>query len=185
MDTETGILDNGTFFRNVIFPSLYYDRALSDNGVRKKYGLVESDFLYPPRTDIMARKNNLFNKDANYRNFGATLSTTKGQIAIASGILTKRWEEGCRSYYTYKLEEKSDYFFSFVSADYAVVTDEWISPSGKKAAIEMYHSPKHKNNLGYFVKGIKISFDYNSKNYLEYPHSVIRVIKFPAHSNFA
>ena len=27
--------------------------------------------------------------------------------------------------------------------------------------------------------------DYNSKNYLEYPYSVIRIIEFPAHSNFA
>ncbi|MFT5736209.1 MAG: ABC-2 type transport system permease protein [Maribacter sp.] len=185
MDTETAILDNGTFFRNAIFPSFHYDRALSDNGVRKKYGLEELDFLYPPRTDTMALKKNLFNEDANYMNFEATLSTTKGQIAIAPGILTKKWEEGDRSYYTYKLEEKSDYFFNFVSADYDVVTNEWIAPSGKIVAIEIYHSPKHKGNLGYFVKGIKISLDYNSKNYLEYPHSVIRVIEFPAHSNFA
>jgi ABC-type transport system involved in multi-copper enzyme maturation permease subunit len=185
MDTETAVLQNGTFFRDGIFPSFHYDRALSDNGVRKKYGLEELDFLYPQRTDTMALKKNLFNEDANYMDFEATLSTAKDQIAIAPGILTKKWEEGDRSYYTYKLEEKSDYFFNFVSADYDVVTDEWIAPSGKKVAIEIYHSPKHTDNLAYFIKGIKISLDYNSKNYMEYPHSVIRVIEFPAHSNFA
>ena len=185
MDTETAVLDNGTFFRDAIFPSFHYDRALSDNGVRKKYDLEELDFLYPPRTDTMALKKNLFNEDANYMNFEATVSTVKGQVAIAPGILTKKWDEGERSYFNYKLEEKSDYFFNFVSAAYAVKTDEWIAPSGKKVNIEIYHSPKHKENLAYFIKGIKISLDYNSKNYLEYPYSVIRIIEFPAHSNFA
>ncbi len=53
-DTETSILGNGTFFRDAIFPTFHYDRALSDNGVRKKYGLEELDFLYPPRTDSIA-----------------------------------------------------------------------------------------------------------------------------------
>ena len=185
MSTETAILDNGTFFRDAIFPSFHYDRSLTDNGVRKKYDLEELDFLYPPRTDTMALKKNLFNEDANYMNFEATVSTVKGQIAIAPGVLTKKWDEGDRSYFNYKLEEKSDYFFNFVSAAYDVETDEWIAPSGKKVNIEIYHSPKHKENLAYFIKGIKISLDYNSKNYLEYPYSVIRVIEFPAHSNFA
>lgn len=185
MDTETAVLDNGTFFRDAIFPSFHYDRALSDNGVRKKYGLEELDFLYPPRTDTMALKKNLFNEDANYMNFEATVSTVKGQVAIAPGILTKKWDDGERSFFNYKLEEKSDYFFNFVSAAYDVENDQWIAPSGKKVKIEIYHSPQHKENLAYFIKGIKISLDYNSKNYFEYPYSVIRIIEFPAHSNFA
>lgn len=184
-DTETAILNNGTFFRDAIFPTFHYDRALSDNGVRKKYGLEELDFLYPPRTDSIALKKNLFNEDSNYMTFEATVSTSKDQIAIAPGTLIKKWEEGDRSYYTYKLEEKTDYFFNFVSAEYAVEKDFWTAPSGKKVAIEIYHSPKHDRNLEYFIKGIKISLDYNSKNYMEYPYSVIRIIEFPAYSNFA
>lgn len=184
-DTETAILGNGTFFRDAIFPTFHYDRALSDNGVRKKYGLEELDFLYPPRTDSTALRKNLFNEDANYMNFEATVSTSNNQIAIAPGTLIKKWEEGDRSYYNYKLEDKTDYFFNFVSAEYAVEKDIWTAPSGKKVDIEIYHHPEHDKNLEYFIKGIKISLDYNSKNYFEYPYSVIRVIEFPAHSNFA
>lgn len=184
-DTETAILGNGTFFRDAIFPTFHYDRALSDNGVRKKYGLEELDFLYPPRTDSTALKKNLFNEDANYMTFEATVSTSKDQIAIAPGTLIKKWEEGDRSHYNYKLEDKTDYFFNFVSAEYVVAKDIWIAPSGKKVAIEIYHHPEHNKNLGYFIKGIKISLDYNSKNYFEYPYSVIRIIEFPAYSNFA
>ncbi|MEO8774204.1 MAG: M1 family aminopeptidase [Gelidibacter sp.] len=184
-DSETDILTNGTFFRDAIFPSFHYQRTLEDNGVRKKYGLKELDYLHPPRTDSIALKKNLFNEDGDYLHFEAVLSTSKGQTAIAPGTLVKQWEENDRSYFHYKLEEKTDYFFSFVSAAYDVEKDVWTAPSGKKVAIEIYHSPKHKRNLGYFVKGIKIALDYNSKNFLEYPHSVIRVIEFPAYSTFA
>ena len=184
-DIETAILGNGTFFRDAIFPTFHYDRALSDNGVRKKYGLEELDFLFPPRTDSLALKRNLFNEDANYMNFEATVSTSSDQIAIAPGTLIKKWNEGDRSYYNYKLEDKTDYFFNFVSAKYEVKKDKWTAPSGKKVDIEIYHHPEHNKNLDYFIKGIKISLDYNSKNYLEYPYSVIRIIEFPAYSNFA
>lgn len=185
IDAETAILNNGTFFRDVIFPSFHYERGLVDNGVRKKYGLETLDFLYAPRTDSIALKKNLFNEDGDYLNFEAVVSTSKGQTAIAPGTLIKQWDENDRSYFHYKLEDKTDYFFSFISADYDIEKDEWIAPSGKKVAIEIYHSPKHKRNLNYFIKGIKVALDYNSKYFLEYPHSVIRVIEFPAHSSFA
>ncbi len=184
-DPETAILTNGTFFRDAIFPSFHYERDLRENGVRKKYGLEELDFLYASRDDSTALKKNLFNEDGDYLNFEAVLSTSKGQTAIAPGTLTKQWEEKDRSYFHYKLAEKTDYFFSFVSAAYDIEKDTWIAPSGKKVAIEIYHSPKHKKNLEYFIKGVKVALDYNSKNFLEYPHSVIRIIEFPAYANFA
>lgn len=184
-DTETAILTNGTFFRDAIFPSFHYERGLTDNGVRKKYGLEELDYLYPPRTDSLALRKNLFNEDADYLSFEAVISTKKGQTAIAPGTLIKKWEENERSYFQYKLEDKADYFFSFVSAAYDIEKDSWTAPSGKKVAIEIYHSPKHKKNLEHFIKGVKVALDYNSKNFLEYPYAVIRVIEFPAYSNFA
>jgi len=182
---ETDILNNGTFFRDDIFPSFHYKRVLMENGVRKKYGLEELDYIYASRTDSVALRKNLFNEDGDYLNFEATISTSKGQTAIAPGTLTKEWEENERSYFHYKLEDKTDYFFSFVSAAYDIEKDSWTAPSGKKVAIEIYHSPKHKWNLESFIKGIKVALEYNSKNFMEYPYSVIRVIEFPAYSGFA
>lgn len=185
MDSETAILENGTFFNDAIFPSFHYERTIVDNGIRKKYGLEKLDYLLSPRTDSLALRKNLFNEDADYLSFEAVVSTAKGQTAIAPGRLTKEWEENGRSYFKYQLEEKTDYFFSFVSAAYDIEKDSWTAPSGKKVAIEIYHSPKHKRNLKYFIKGVKIALDYNSKNFMEYPHSVIRIIEFPAHTVFA
>ena len=185
VDPEIAILGNGTFFRNGIFPAFHYERTILDNGVRIKNGLESLDYLYSPRTDSLALKTNLFNEDADYMTFEATVSTSKDQTAVAPGVLTKKWVENDRSYYNYKLEGKTDYFFSFVSAAYEIEKDTWTAPSGKKVNIEVYHSPKHKRNLEYFIKGIKISLDYSSKNFLEYPYSIVRIIEFPAHTTFA
>lgn len=66
---ETEVLTNGSFFNSTIFPRFHYERALFDNGVRRKYGLEKLENLYPPRTDSIALKKNLFNEDANYINF--------------------------------------------------------------------------------------------------------------------
>ncbi len=182
---ETQVLYNGSFFDTRIFPRFHYERALVDNGVRVKYGLEKLDYLLPPRTDSTALKKNLFNEDANYINFEAIVSTAADQTALAPGKLMKKWKEKDRAYYHYKLESKTDLFFNVVSAAYDVKTSRWTAPGGKKVAIEIYHSPKHKRNLAYFVDGIKVALDYCSKNFYEYPNSVIRIVEFPAHTTFA
>lgn len=184
-DMETQVLYNGSFFNSSIFPSFHYDRTLSDNGIRKKYGLEKLDYLFPPRTDSTALKKNLFNEDANYINFEAVVSTTSDQTAIAPGKLIKEWKENDRAYYHYKLESQTDLFFNVVSARYDVEKSNWTAPSGKKVDIEIYHSPKHKRNLKYFIDGTKVALDYCSKNFYEYPNSVIRIVEFPAYATFA
>ncbi|SEK73855.1 ABC-2 family transporter protein [Aquimarina amphilecti] len=182
---ETQVLNNGTFLNSSIFPSFHYDRSLSDNGIRKKYGLEKLDYLFPPRTDSTALKKNLFNEDANYINFEAVVSTSSDQIAIAPGKLVKEWKENDRSYFHYDLESQTDLFFNVVSARYDIERSSWTAPSGKKVDIEIYHSPKHKRNLEHFINGVKVALEYCSKNFYEYPNSVIRVVEFPAHSTFA
>ncbi|MDY8137133.1 ABC transporter permease/M1 family aminopeptidase [Aquimarina sp. 2201CG5-10] len=182
---ETEVLNNGSFLNNSIFPRFHYDRSLSDNGVRKKHGLEELDYLYPPRTDSTALKKNLFNEDANYINFEAVLSTANDQIALAPGKLVKEWKENDRAYYHYKLESQTDLFFNVVSARYNVEKSSWTAPSGKKVDIEIYHAPSHNRNLEYFIEGTKVALEYCSKNFYEYPNSVIRIVEFPAHSTFA
>ncbi len=182
---ETQVLYNGTFLNNDIFPRFHFDRSLMDNGIRKKYGLEKLDYLYPPRTDSTALKKNLFNEDANYINFEAVVSTASDQIALAPGKLVKEWKENDRAYFNYKLESQTDLFFNVVSARYDVEKSSWTVPSGKEVSIEIYHSPKHKKNLKYFIDGTKVALDYCSKNFYEYPNSVIRIVEFPAYATFA
>ncbi len=182
---ETQVLYNGSFFDQSIFPRFYYEQSIIDNGVRKKYGLEKLDYLYPPRTDSTAIGKNLFNEDSNYINFEAVVSTTKDQKALAPGKLVKQWEENDRAYYHFKLESQTILFFNIVSSRYDVKKSSWTASSGKKVDIEIYHSPKHKRNLEHFINGAKVALDYCSKNFYEYPNSVLRIVEFPAHSNFA
>lgn len=184
-DLDQQVLYNGTFLNNNIFPSFSYDRTLTDNGIRKKHGLDKLDYLFPPRTDSTAIRKNLFNEDANYINFEATISTQKDQIAIAPGQLIKQWNDNERAYFHYKLESKTDLFFNIISAKYDVEKSNWTAPSGKSVAIEVYHSPKHKRNLSHFIEGTKVALEYCSKNFYEYPNSVIRIVEFPAYATFA
>ncbi|WP_282079710.1 ABC transporter permease/M1 family aminopeptidase [Aquimarina algiphila] len=184
-DLETEVLHNGSFFNSSIFPRFHFERSLIDNGVRVKHGLEKLDYLYPPRTDSLALKKNLFNEDANYINFEAVVSTADDQIALAPGKLIKEWNENNRAYYHYKLESQTDLFFNVVSARYDIEKSSWTAPSGKEVAIEIYHSPKHKRNLKHFVEGTRVALDYCSKNFYEYPNSVIRIVEFPAHATFA
>ncbi len=182
---ETEVLYNGSFFNNSIFPRFHYEPNIIENGVRVKYGLKKLDYLLPPRTDSTALKKNLFNEDANYINFEAVVSTSKDQTALMPGKLIKNWEENNRAYYHYKLESQTDLFFNVVSARYDVKKSSWTAPSGKEVAIEIYHSPKHKRNLKYFIEGTKVALAYCSKNFYEYPNSVLRIVEFPAHTTFA
>ncbi len=182
---QTQVLHNGSFFDSSIFPRFYYQRSLIDNGVRIKHGLEKLDYLYPPRTDSTALKKNLFNEDANYINFEAVVSTETDQIALAPGKLVKEWKENERAHYQYKLESQTDLFFNVVSARYDVEKSSWTAPSGKKVDIEIYHAPKHKRNLKHFIEGAKVALDYCSKNFYEYPNSVLRIVEFPGHSTFA
>ncbi|WP_103068875.1 ABC transporter permease/M1 family aminopeptidase [Aquimarina sediminis] len=182
---ETEVLYNGSFFNSTLFPRFHYDRSLIENGVRIKHGLEKLDYLYPPRTDTIAVKKNLFNEDANYINFEAVVSTSADQTALAPGKLVKKWQEEDRAYYHYKLESQTDLFFNVVSATYDVEKSSWTAPSGKKVDLEIYHSPKHKRNLSYFKDGLVAGLEYCSKNFYEYPNSVIRIVEFPAHATFA
>ncbi|WP_378185930.1 M1 family aminopeptidase [Aquimarina sp. W85] len=184
-EMETQVLNNGSFLNNQIFPRFHYDRSVIDNGVRRKYNLDKLDYILPPRSDAAAVKKNLFNEDANYINFEATVSTSSDQIAIAPGKLKRKWIENDRAFYHYQLESKTNLFFNVVSAKYDVEQSEWVAPSGKKVMIEIYHSPKHKKNLKHFIEGAKVALHYCSANFMEYPNSVLRIVEFPAHSVFA
>ncbi|MEW7279595.1 M1 family aminopeptidase [Aquimarina sp. 2201CG1-2-11] len=182
---ETQVLTNGSFLNHTIFPRFHYNQSIVDNGVRVKHGLKKLDYLFPPRTDSIALKKNLFNEDANYINFEAVVSTSDDQTALAPGKLMNQWNKDDRAYYHYKLESKTDLFFNVVSATYDVEKSSWTASNGKKVDIEIYHSKKHKRNLEYFINGVKVALEYCSKNFYEYPNSIIRIVEFPAHSTFA
>lgn len=183
---QRSIVYNGTFFDLGMFPTFGYpgDKVTSDKD-RKKHGLPKKDYSLPPQDDPYGLSTFLFNTNADYVTFEATISTSADQIAVAPGYLEKEWEENGRKYYYYKMDSEIDMFANFSSARYAVLRDVWNDETGKPVNIEIFHHPTHTYNLDRYVKSIKASLAYFTKNFSPYQHKQMRILEFPRYAGFA
>ena len=173
------VLYNGTFLSNQNFPSFgYQGYELTDDKTREKYGLPPNK-LKPPPSDSLALGNTYISKDSDWIDFEATVSTSLDQIAIAPGYLQKEWIENDRRYFKYKMDSKMLNFYSFNSAEYKVVKDNWNDVS-----LEIYYHSGHDYNLDRMMKGMKAALDYSSRNFSPYQHKQLRIIEFPKSQGF-
>ncbi|MEZ5040119.1 MAG: M1 family aminopeptidase [Saprospiraceae bacterium] len=181
------IIYNGTFFNSGAFPSFGYNagRELTSDLDRKKYKLAPKAYNAPPQTDPFGLSNFLFEDDADWVMFEATVSTDPGQIAIAPGYLQKEWEENGRHYYHYKMDTEMLNFYNFSSANYEVARDVWSGAAGEKVNIEIFHDAKHHYNIDRFIGAVKASFDYFNANFSPYQFRQMRILEFPRYSTFA
>lgn len=179
--TGTSIVGNGSFFNNMLFPSIGYNAnaELSANTARKKYGL-------PPKPrmasidDSLARMNNYISSDADWVRFEATVSTSGDQIAIAPGYLIREWQEDGRNHFLYRMDSPILHFYAFLSAAYEVKRDKW-----NDVLIEIYYHKGHEYNLDRMIKSIKKSLAYFTENFSPYQHRQARIIEFPRYASFA
>jgi aminopeptidase N len=164
---------NGTFFNNTdILPLLGYQSGaeLNNNNDRRDYDLPPLQRL--PDLDDEHAKNSTLAFGGQRVNFEAVVSTKPGQIAIAPGYLQKEWQEDQRHYFHYKMDSPIWNFFSFVSADYEVVKDEW-----QDVAIEVYFV--HDYNVDTMIQSTKDSPEYFTKNFSPYQYRQFRIMEFP------
>jgi len=185
-DAGTAVVYNGTFFNSTVLPTVGYNDGyeLLDAKERKKYGLPEKPRMASVY-DTLARKNNYISNDADWIDFECVLSTTANQTAIAPGYLQKQWTENGRNYFHYKMDCKILNFYSFLSAQYQVARDKWISKEGKEVAIEIYYHQGHEFNIDRMINGIKKSLDYYTVNFSPYQHKQVRILEFPRYATFA
>ena len=169
------VLYNGTFINNGLFPSIGYSdmSELTDNEVRKKYGLKPKERMAKP-TDSIARMNTYISSDADWITFETTVSTSADQTAIAPGYLTKKWTKNNRNYFHYKMDRKMLNFYAFQSAKYEIKRDKW-----KNINIEIYYHKGHEYNVDRMIKSAKKSLEYYTSNFSPYQHKQVRIIEFP------
>lgn len=173
--SHSPVRGNGTFVNNSIFPRIGYQesRELSSREARERYGLPPKDRMAHP-TDSTARMNNYISSDADWIDFETTISTSPEQIAIAPGYLQNEWEENGRRFFHYKMDSAIVNFYSFISAEFDVVRDQWNDVN-----IEIFHHPDHTYNLDYMIDGVKKSLDYYTENFSPYQFRQLRIIEFP------
>jgi ABC-2 type transport system permease protein len=186
-DPTTSIVDNGTFINNTLFmPSLGYSGkyALQDEKLRKKHNLEPTERMADV-TDEKARMNHYISGDSDWVNFQATVSTSEDQIAITPGYVQKEWNENGRNYYHCKMDHPILNFYAFVSADYEIAEDKWISAAGEEVKIEIFYDEHHPFNIDRMIRSLKKSFDYFTENFGPYQHKQVRILEFPRYASFA
>jgi ABC-2 type transport system permease protein len=180
----TQLTQNGTFFNNADFlPSMGYNAGyeISDKNKRKKLDLPKK--VRMPKldeNDLENRANTYISDDADWVEVETTISTSTDQIAVAPGSLIKSWEENGRKYFTYRLDQKSLNFYSFISARYEVARKKWNGID-----LEVYYDKKHAYNVPNMMKSMEKSLEYYTQNFGPYFHKQCRIIEFPGYSSFA
>jgi ABC-2 type transport system permease protein len=181
----TQLTQNGTFFNNTdILPSIGYndDYEVSDKNKRVKLKLPPRQRM--PKLDesnFAARANNYVTKDADWVSVNTTISTSSDQIAIAPGSLTKSWKDSTgRTYFNYKLDQKSLNFYSFISARYEVARKKWNGID-----LEVYYDKQHAYNVPNMLNSMQKSLQYYTTNFGPYKHKQCRIIEFPRYASFA
>lgn len=183
---QRDIVFNGTFLNNSIFPSFGYPGGgISSDLERKKRGLEIKDYNLPAQDDSLGRHTLLFDDDADFVTFKATVSTTPDQIAIAPGKLIKEYEKDGRRYFEYANEGKIQNFFNISSAQYEVMEDTYQNSNGKDVKIQIFYHKDHDRNLDRFMASAKLSLEYYSKNFSPFQFDQLRILEFPRYASFA
>lgn len=181
----SSILKNGTFVNNfVTMPQLGISKNyLRNANKRRKYDLPELEKA-ADRDDMEARQRHYISQSSDYVDFAATICTDVGQIPIAPGKLRREYTEGDRACREYKAINPILNFFSFLSADYAVLEDVWNNPNGDDVDINIYYHPAHDYNVELMMDAVKASLTSFTTRFGPYQYAQVRIMEFPS-GNFA
>ena len=179
---DVTLVRNGTFINNsdiTPYIGFFPGGMLADRNTRRKHGL---DPL--PRTPKLEEANqygnNYIRQDSDFITFETTVSTVAGQTVISPGYLEKEWIEGDRRYFTYKMDAPILNFYSYLSAEYEVVQDEFEGIN-----IEVFHHAPHTYNVERMIGAVKDSLAYFNKAFSPYQHKQVRILEFPSYRTFA
>ncbi|NMM47623.1 ABC transporter permease/M1 family aminopeptidase [Marinigracilibium pacificum] len=188
-DTDTKVVQNGTFFTNDVLPSFGYRRKyeLQDENDRKEFGLAPRP-QKANRDDHRELVDARSGSDSDGTNLEVIISTEAHQTALTSGSLIEKWQENGRNYFHYKTNGQIINFYPFVSARYEVLKDTCI-PAGNTdnspVDLEIYYHKEHKYNLDRMLESMKLSLDYYSTHFCPYQYDELRIVEFPRYQEYA
>lgn len=181
------ISKNGTFINNTVFlPVIGYDPAneLDGNQQRKKYGLGPKPYDYA-QTDPVAIQENMLGYGADRINQQLTISTEKGQTAIAPGYLMQQWEKDGRSYFRYEMDRPVVNYFSIQSGRYSVKNEAFTIRTDslrQPVKLSIYYHPDHKYNVDLMMRAMKDALTYYSATFSPYQYRQLRIVEFPSNA---
>jgi len=179
------VVANGSFLTMPV-PSIGYQEGaeIADDSERRRQGLAKKAQMGDP-DDPKSRLSSYIGKDADWVEFACTVRTEPGQTAVAPGYLEKQWDEDGKSCFRYVMDVPIRYFFTVVSAKYAVKRDFWTAPDGRKVALEVYHHPAHTWNVDRMIRAMKDTLAYCEESFTPFQYRQMRILEFPAYATFA
>jgi hypothetical protein len=172
---DNELVTNGTYvdtFGVMPIPGYDGDRRITDNALRRKYGLPPA-----PRTAALgdaAHQDSLAYGVDSRTEFEIMLSTSADQLAVAPGVLQKEWWQEGRHYFHYRVEEPILPNLSICSARYEVARDRW-----NDVALEIYYDPKHPFNIAAMMASAKRALEFFSTEFAPYQYSYLRILECP------
>lgn len=173
---------NGSFFNNSqAMPAIGIDRQsfLQNPEARWRQGLEELDRAYPLE-DESRWDTNYIRSDADFVSFRTTVSTSLDQVAVAPGYLQREWTQGERRYFEYEMDVPILNFYSWLSAKYEVVEDEWNG-----VRLQVFYHPPHDWNVQRMLEASRDALAYCSAAFSPYQYRQFRIFEFPAYADFA
>ena len=176
------LVRNGTFVNNSEFApyiGFWPGGMMADRNTRREYGL-EPLPRTPKLEDASQYGNNYIRQDSDFVTFETTVSTVEGQTVVAPGYLERDWVEDGRHYFQYSMDAPILNFYSYLSAEYQVIREEW-----NDLLIEVFHHAPHTYNTGRMIQAVKDSISYFNTAFSPYQHKQLRILEFPAYRRFA
>lgn len=176
------LVRNGTFVNNSEFApyiGFWPGGLMADRNTRREYGL-EPLPRTPKLEDASQYANNYIRQDSDFVTFETTVSTVEGQTVVAPGYLERDWVEDGRHYFEYSMDAPILNFYSYLSAEYQVIREEW-----NDLLIEVFHHAPHTYNTGRMIQAVKDSITYFNTAFSPYQHKQLRILEFPAYRTFA
>lgn len=152
------IIENGSFMRiSRYYPTIGYqkDYEVQDQQLRNQYRLGKLAPLKKPEAP------EVFKKD--FINLDMTISTEKGQTAVGTGDLVKKWSDSNRNYFRYQVEN-IPFRFAVSSAEYEIKSMNY-----KGITINILYHKKHAENVDHLLENAKLTLDYCQQNFGKYP----------------
>lgn len=167
-DPDTAIVEGAAFI-----PSHFWLPTL---GYRDSYSISEP---------FERRRRGLPSEQANPRDSGSsegwvnldlTISTDRGQTALTSGALVRRWEAGGRPHFRYRSDRRIPIALALSSAPYAVETTSW-----QGRPVELYRHRGHTGNAARILRVATDSLTHLEKSFGPYPHARLKIAEVPSH----
>lgn len=155
-ERNSGVLRNGTFIKNDIFPRLGYSY----------------DAQLPHPDDSINHMVHYQGGDSDLINLDITIGTSRKQFAIGPGELINTWQKANRRYFHYQTKYPIKFSFGVNSGEYKISKKSFPGHT-----LELY--AHHSSNLQSMQDAITSTVAYQSVHFKPYPYEHIRVIEFP------